>query len=103
MERSDERCWEPALHRIRGELLLARGAPVSEVEDALQRAISTAQGQQARSLEARAAAVLRHLWQTQGRDLEVRDRLAAVYGAIPGAFRTPQPGRTSPPLDDAGS
>ncbi len=46
----NERWWNAELHRLRGELLLLRGADAEEIEAALLRAIETASAQQARSL-----------------------------------------------------
>ena len=52
---TNERWWDAELHRLRAELLLAGGAAAAEAEAALRRALEIARGQQAKSLELRAA------------------------------------------------
>jgi len=63
----NERWWDAELHRLRGELLLAGGADVQDVEAALLRSLQIARSQEARSLELRAAISLTRLWRTQRR------------------------------------
>jgi DNA-binding winged helix-turn-helix (wHTH) protein/tetratricopeptide (TPR) repeat protein len=75
--RTGNRCVEPEIHRVRGELLLrldADGrvsranpprAPV-DAEGCFRRAIETARRRAARSLELRAATSLARLWQARG-------------------------------------
>ena len=55
------------LHRLRGELLLARGAAAMEVEAAFRQAMQIAQKQQAKLFELRAATSLARFWLNQGR------------------------------------
>jgi predicted ATPase/DNA-binding SARP family transcriptional activator len=57
----NERWWDAELHRLRGELLMEKGADRHEVEAAFGRAIEIARAQQARALELRAAASLARL------------------------------------------
>ena len=64
---TNERWWDAELHRLRAELLLAGGAEAAEAEAALRRALEIARGQQARSLELRAARALARLWAGSGR------------------------------------
>jgi predicted ATPase len=66
----NERWWDAELHRLRGELLLARGAETRDGEAALLRALEIARSQQARSLELRAATSLASVWGRQGRGAE---------------------------------
>ncbi len=70
------------LHRLRGELLLAKGVgeAFGGVEEAFRSALETARGQRAKSLELRAAVSLGRLWQTLGRAGESRELLSPVYG-----------------------
>jgi hypothetical protein len=59
--RTGERLWEAELNRLKGELMRASGAEISKVEGPLQFALQIAGGQEARSLELRAAASLARL------------------------------------------
>ena len=55
--------WDAELHRLKGELLLARSAePHAEAETCLRQALNIAHGQQAKSYELRAAMSLARLW-----------------------------------------
>ncbi|MBI3628798.1 MAG: hypothetical protein HY217_04325 [Candidatus Rokubacteria bacterium] len=90
VEKSDERVWESELHRLKGELLLL--GPVRDEEQAeaeLTRALGIARGQQAKSLELRAATSLARLWHGQGKRTEAREVLAPVYGWFTEGFDTP--------------
>jgi DNA-binding SARP family transcriptional activator/predicted ATPase len=75
----NERLWDAKLYRLRGELLLASGVAVDEVEAAMLRAVAIAQSQQARSLELRATMSLARLWSSQHRLKEAKSRLSEVY------------------------
>ena len=61
------RLWEAEVHRIKGELLLLAGAPESEAEASMRRAIAIAQRQEAKGWELRAATSLARLLRKQGR------------------------------------
>ena len=76
---NNERWWDAELHRLRGELMLARGADSSDVEGAFRRAIGIAQSQRAKSLELRASTSLARLWRGQGCAVEARQLLAPVF------------------------
>jgi len=88
---------EAELHRLKGELLLqscvqgpefavsilhaARRTPHAEAaETCFRQALEIAWGQQAKSLELRAALSLSRLWQRQGQRTEARQLLAPIYG-----------------------
>ena len=85
----NERWWDAELHRLRGELLLMRGADASDAEAALMRGIEIARSQQARSLELRATTSLARLWIEQNRPDEARRRLEDVYSWFTEGFDTP--------------
>jgi DNA-binding SARP family transcriptional activator/tetratricopeptide (TPR) repeat protein len=85
----NERWWDAELHRLRGELLWARGTDVRDVETALLRARAIAREQRARSLELRAATSLARLWGEQGRTGEARRMLDEMYGWFTEGFETP--------------
>jgi adenylate cyclase len=81
VDTTGERCYEPELHRLKGELLLQQSSGNStEAETCLHHAISIAQSQQAKSWELRAATSLARLWQSQGKRDEARQLLGDVYG-----------------------
>src|SRR5262249_13728078 len=84
---SGEGWWNAEIHRLRGLLMLANGH-IAESEASLREAIQTAQRQQAKSLELRAATSLARLWRDQRRDVEARDLLAPVYGWFTEGFDT---------------
>ena len=86
---TNERWWDAELHRLRAELLLAGGAEAAEAEAALRRALEIARGQQAKSLELRAARALAGLWAGSGRTAEARDLLAPVYSSFTEGLETP--------------
>jgi predicted ATPase len=86
---NNERWWDAELHRMRGELLWARGADAHDVEAALTRAGEIAREQQARSLELRAVTSLARLWSEQGHADRARQLLADVYGWFSEGFETP--------------
>ncbi len=84
-----ERWWDAELHRLRAQLLLAGGAGAGEVEGTLRRALEIARGQQARSLELRAARALAGVWAEAGRAPEARELLAPVYSSFTEGLETP--------------
>ncbi len=79
-EKSEDRFSLPEFHRIKGELLLAHSARNKvEAEGCFKQAIEIARGQEARSLELRAAASLARLWGENKKCNEARDLLVPVY------------------------
>ncbi len=85
----DERWWDAELHRLRAELMRARGEDARDVEAALGCALEIARAQQARSLELRAAMSLGRLWAERDRGADARRLLADVYGWFTEGFETP--------------
>jgi class 3 adenylate cyclase/tetratricopeptide (TPR) repeat protein len=85
---NSERFFEAELYRLKARALLVRGAPNAEVESLLDQALQTAHGQQARSLELRAATDLARLWRDQGKRIEARDVLSSIYGRFTEGFET---------------
>jgi predicted ATPase len=82
------RFFEAALHRLKGELLLAAGAPMTEAEDCFRTAIAIALRQQAKSWELRATMSLTRLLIKQGRRDEARSMLAKIYDWFTEGFNT---------------
>jgi predicted ATPase len=82
------------LHRLKGQLLLAcqgrhlqlRIRQASEV--CFRQALDLARGQQAKSLELRAAMSLSRLWQQQGKRADARELLAPIYDWFTEGFDT---------------
>jgi hypothetical protein len=89
-ERTSERFFEAELLRLKAGALDIEGGPsVSiEVQKLLEESLAVARGQQARSLELRAAVSLVRLWRDQDRCAEARDLLAPVYGWFTEGFDT---------------
>jgi DNA-binding SARP family transcriptional activator len=86
---TNERWWDAELHRLRAELLLCGGAETTEAEVVLRHALEIARGQQAKSLELRAALALARLWAGSGRTAEARDLLAPAYAWFTEGLETP--------------
>jgi predicted ATPase len=81
--------WDAELHRLKGELLVARSAePHAEAATCFRQALTIANGQQAKSYELRAAMSLARLWQQQGKRTAAHELLAPVYGWFTEGFDT---------------
>ncbi len=90
MTRADgEKFCLPEIHRIKGELLLARSANDRDAaEAAFGEALLVARALQAKVLELRAATSMARLWRDQGKRDEARALLAPVYGWFTEGFDT---------------
>ena len=89
-DKTEERCWQAELIRIKGNLLLAASSnSPGEVESCFLRALDTARREQAKSWELRAATSLSRLWRSQGKKAEARQLLAETYGWFTEGFDTP--------------
>ncbi|WP_179138122.1 adenylate/guanylate cyclase domain-containing protein [Candidatus Entotheonella palauensis] len=84
-----EHWYHAELYRLKGELLLAQSesAP-DEVDASFQEALTTAQQQQAKSLELRTAMSLSRMWLAQGEAARARALLAPVYQGFTEGFDT---------------
>ncbi|MBV8357955.1 MAG: hypothetical protein JO189_08470 [Deltaproteobacteria bacterium] len=82
------RLYEADLHLLKGELLLASGAPMTDAEDSFRKAIIIAQRQQAKSWELRATLSLARLLIKQGRRDEARSMLTEIYDWFTEGFDT---------------
>jgi class 3 adenylate cyclase/predicted ATPase len=74
-ERTREGWWGPEIRRLRGELLLRRGAPAPDVEHQLVAALRMARKRGSHSLSLRAATTLAELWLEHGREQDARKLL----------------------------
>ena len=88
VEKSDERCFEAEVHRIKGELLQMNGVDEAEVETCFRHAIEVAQQQEAKSLELRATMSLARQWRRQGMVEEAQRILAEIYNWFTEGFDT---------------
>jgi predicted ATPase len=90
-DESGLRYWDAELLRMKGEVI-AHLAPAwrrhQEAEGCYREALAVARGQQARSLELRAATNLACLWREQGKRTEARDLLTPIYGWFTEGFDT---------------
>jgi predicted ATPase len=78
------------LHRLKGDLALARSAAdQSEAESLFRRAAEIARMQKSRSFELRALTSLCRLWHRQGRHDDARRALATVYDTFTEGFGMP--------------
>ena len=91
VQRSRQHEFEAELYRLRGELLLVRGAAgaASPAEASFRQAIEVARKQQARSWELRATTSLSRLLRAGGRSDEARRLLANIYDWFSEGLDTP--------------
>jgi predicted ATPase len=88
-EETEERWWQPELHRIRGELF--RSEPFvreHEAERSFKKAIDEARLQQAKLLELRASVSLGRLWRDRGNLVEAQELIGEVYKWFTEGFET---------------
>jgi len=91
LERTEQRCYEAELHRIRGEILLKRDpADTTAAEQALQAAVAIAQSQKARSFELRAAFSLAKFYRAANRDSDAYALLAPAVEGFPPTQQFPE-------------
>ena len=83
----DQSFWRAGTLHLKGETLAARHDGTAEA--CLRASLDLARGQQAKSLELRAATGLARLFQHQGRRDEARDLLAPIHGWFTEGFDTP--------------
>ncbi len=99
---TEERWWEPELHRTRGDLLRLR-AMKAEAEECFSRAIETARSQRAKALELRAVVSLARLWHGGGHSGEACRLLAGSYGWFSEGFETADLREARSLLEELGS
>jgi predicted ATPase len=89
-ERTEERWLTAELLRVKGEILVWRGAPraAAEAESHFRQALDLARQQGALSWELRAATSLARLWRGQARSKEAYELLAPVYDRFTEGFAT---------------
>ena len=88
-ERTGEHWVDAELHRTRGDLLLARSARnIKKAETAFLEALEVARGQEAKSLELRAATSLARLWGQNKKRADAHELLAPIYGRFTEGFDT---------------
>jgi predicted ATPase len=87
-ESTGERWFAAELNRHKGQLLLRQGHSEA-AEELYRKALSIAREQEAKLWELRAAMSLARLRHDQGRPVEARDLLAAVYEWFYEGFNTP--------------
>ena len=87
VERTDERWYEAELYRLMAEALITK-SDRHDAERWLRRALRTAQKQDARLWELRAATSVARLWRDQGKRTDARDLLAPIYGCFTEGFDT---------------
>jgi predicted ATPase len=86
-EQRGEKCWQPELYRLMGELRLIQGEAGAEAW--FRQAIEIACQQGAKAWELRAVVSLSRLWQGQGRREEARQMLQEIYYWFTEGFDTP--------------
>jgi predicted ATPase len=87
--KTGERSNEAELHKVNGELLLARSpSDPAGAEASFRESLEVAHRQSAKSFELGAATSLARLWKQQGRKQEARELLAPVYDWFTEGFDT---------------
>jgi predicted ATPase len=87
VERAGGRWLAAELERLKGQFMLRQGHSES-AEELYRKALSIADGQEAKLWELRASVSLARLRRDQGRRPEARDLLAPVYGWFTEGFDT---------------
>jgi class 3 adenylate cyclase/predicted ATPase len=91
LEATENRWYEPEMHRLRAEILLKRDpANTAAAEQLLQAAIAIAQSQKARSFELRAALALAKLYRAANRDADAHAVLAPAVEGFPPTRQFPE-------------
>jgi predicted ATPase len=113
VDKTGERWCEAELYRLTGELLLAQdgkrhrvqgtGPQWKAAETCFHQALDIARCQQAKSLELRTALSLSRLWQQQGKQGQVRELLAPIYGWFTEGFDTADLQETKALLEELGT
>jgi predicted ATPase len=89
IDKTGERLYEAGLYRHKGTLLLALSAANhTQAEASLQRAITLARQQQAKSLELQATIDLARLWQHQGKSASAHQLLTEISAWFTEGFDT---------------
>jgi class 3 adenylate cyclase/predicted ATPase len=99
VQQTEERWFEPELHRIKGELytFLSKEA---DAEAAFKEATKIAQGQGAKLCELRACVSHAGLWAKQGKRETARELLAPIYGSFSEGLETRQLKKAKALLDE---
>ena len=87
VERTDERWYEAELYRLMAEALITK-SDRHDAEGWLCRALRTAQKQDAKLWELRAATSVARLWRDRGKRTDARYLLAPIYGCFTEGFDT---------------
>jgi predicted ATPase len=87
VERTDERWYEAELYRLMAEALITK-SDQHDAEGWLRRALRTAQKQDAKLWELRAATSFARLWRDRGKRTDARYLLAPIYGCFTEGFDT---------------
>jgi predicted ATPase/class 3 adenylate cyclase len=90
LERTGECWWQGEIHRLQGELIVARDGSDTRAEVRFLKALAFARERDAKSFELRAAMSLAGLMERQGRRDEGRDLLTPIYGWFTEGFDTPE-------------
>ena len=89
VEATDERWWQPEIHRIRGEIIQRMNGVTDEAEASFRNAMAIATDQKARLVELRTATSLGRLLRDQGKRADAHDILAPRYAWFTEGFDTP--------------
>jgi len=88
VDETGERYLEAEIHRLQGNLLLARGGNDRAVEASYSKALEVSRAQGARLFELRAAVDLARLWSEHGDRSRAAEILAPIYGWFTEGFET---------------
>lgn len=101
VEATNERWMEADIYRLEGDIIMCESPKhVNEAESCYTKALKLARGEQARSLELRAATSLARLWEDQGKREKAADVLAPIYEWFTEGFDTADLKRAKMLLDE---
>ena len=88
VERSNERCHEAELYRLKGEMALGQGLGPKDAESHMLKAIETAKAQHSKAWELRATTSLARLYREQEREAEAKAILSEILDSFTEGFGT---------------
>ena len=87
--KTDERCQEAELHRLRGEIVTIAGGDLTKAEEHFSRSLATAKRQHSKAWQLRTSVSLARLYRSTGRPSEAVSVLSEACGGYSEGFDFP--------------